>query len=58
MRMFVLVLSLIASCLIFVPTTTSAGNCDHSWQTDSSGRACGARASDARRSDSYAPRRN
>lgn len=54
MRMLIVALSLIISTSILTPTETVAGNCDHSWQTDSAGHACGARARDARRSDSYA----
>jgi hypothetical protein len=54
MRMFVLALSLMFTGMIFSPVQSIAGNCEHSWQTDSAGHACGARARDARRSDSYA----
>jgi len=57
MRMFVLVLSLMFTGFVLSLSQSIAGNCDHSYQYDKAGHACGARASDARRSDSYSNRR-
>ena len=54
MRMFVIALSLMFTGIVLSPSQSIAGNCDHSYQYDKAGHACGARASDARRSDSYA----
>ena len=57
MRMFVLVLSLMFTGFVLSLSQSIAGNFDHSYQYDKAGHACGARASDARRSDSYSNRR-